>query len=131
VAYVGTQADKMNEAIPAMNELLTKMPESSEAFKSARENIRKSMETDRVTQDDIIFNYLAAKRKGLNYDIRKTIFESVGNLGFEQLNTFHDNELKAKPYTYCIVASDKRVTDEDLKKYGELIKPDMKQIFGY
>lgn len=131
VAYVGTQADKMNEAIPAMNELLNKMPESTEAFKSARENISKSIETDRITQDGILFNYLAAQRKGLNYDIRKNVFETVGKINFTDLNTFHDNELKAKPYTYCIVASDKRVTEDDLKKYGELLKPDMKQIFGY
>lgn len=131
VGYVGTQSDKMNEAIIAMNELLTKMPESAEGFKSAKENIRKSIETERITQDGIIFSYLAAQRKGLNYDARKATFEKVNGISFADLNTFHDNELKSKPYTYCIVASDKRVTDEDLKKYGELTKPDMKQIFGY
>ncbi|PAW93568.1 peptidase M16 [Mucilaginibacter sp. MD40] len=131
ISYVGTQADKMNEAIIAMNELLNNMPESGEAFKAARENIVKSIETERITQDGILFAYLAAERKGLTYDIRKTVFETAGKLGFTELNAFHDTELKGKPYTYCIVASDKRISDEDLKKYGDLTKPDMKQIFGY
>ncbi len=129
--YVGTQSDKMNDAIAAMNELLNKMPESAEGFKSAKENIRKSIETERITQDGIIFTYLAAQRKGLNYDARKATFEKVNNISFADMSTFHDTELKGKPYNYCIVASDKRVTDDDLKKYGELTKPDMKQIFGY
>ncbi|RFZ95191.1 insulinase family protein [Mucilaginibacter conchicola] len=131
VGYVGTQADKMNEAIAAMNDLLNTMPESGEAFKSARENVVKSIETERITQEGILFNYLAAQRKGLDYDIRKNTFETAGKLGFTELNAFHDMELKGKPYTYCVVASDKRITDDDLKKYGELVKPDLKQIFGF
>ncbi|MDB5061576.1 MAG: putative Zn-dependent peptidase, partial [Mucilaginibacter sp.] len=90
-----------------------------------------SIETERITQDGILFNYLTAKRKGLNYDERKNTFTAVNKLGFTDVQAFANNELKDKQFTYCVVASDKRVTDEDLKKYGELFKPDMKQIFGY
>lgn len=131
VGYVGTQADKMNDAIKSMNELLTDMPESEKGVIDAKNNMRKSLETERITQDDILFSYLAAKRLGLDYDARKTTFNSLGKLNFAQIKSFHDSELRGKPYTYCIVASEKRVSDADLKKYGELIKPDMKQIFGY
>jgi predicted Zn-dependent peptidase len=131
VAYIGTQADKMNDAIKAMNELLNNMPESEKSVLAAKDNIRKSIETERITQDGILFNYLTAKRKGLNYDERKNTFTSVNKLGFTDVQSFANNELKDKQFTYCVVASDKRVTDEDLKKYGELFKPDMKQIFGY
>ncbi|MCO5934263.1 insulinase family protein [Mucilaginibacter sp. RB4R14] len=129
--YVGTQSDKMNDAIAAMNELLTKMPESAEGFKSAKENIRKSIDTECITQNGIIFIYLAAQRKGLNYDARKATFKKGNNISFADMSTFHDTELKGKPYTYCIVTSDKRVTDDDHKNYGEQTKPDMKQIYGY
>jgi hypothetical protein len=93
--------------------------------------MRKSIETERITQDDILFNYLAAQRLGLNYDARKETFDSLDKLNFAQINAFHDEVLKGKPYAYCIVASEKRVSDTDLKKYGELIKPDMKTLFGY
>ena len=131
VGYVGTQADKMNDAIKSMNELLTDMPESEKGLTDAKDNIRKSLETERITQDDILFNYLTAQRLGLNYDARKTTFNSLGKLDFATIKNFHDAELKGKSYTYCIIASDKRVSDADLKKYGELIKPDLKQLFGY
>jgi predicted Zn-dependent peptidase len=131
VAYIGTQSDKMNDAIKAMNELLNNMPESEKGVLAAKDNIRKSIETERITQDGILFNYLAAKRKGLDYDERKNTFTAVSKLGFADVQAFATTELKGKPFTYCVVASDKRVTDEDLKKYGELFKPDMKQIFGY
>lgn len=131
VAYVGTQADKMNEAIKAMNDLLTTMPESEKGLLAAKDNVRKSIETDRITQDDILFNYLDAKRRGLDYDLRKSTFTAINKLTLKDAVAFHDAELKGKPFTYCIVASDKRVSDDDLKKYGTLIKPDLKAIFGY
>ena len=131
VAYVGTQADKMNESISGMNELLNDMPESEKNVITAKDNIRKSLETERITDEGILLSYLAAKRRGLNYDDRKNTFNSLDKLSFADIKAFHDSELKDKPFVYCIVASDKRVTDADLKKYGELVKPSLKEIFGY
>jgi predicted Zn-dependent peptidase len=130
-AYVGTQADKLNEAIKGMNELLTDLPQSEKVIASAKDNIRKSLETERITQDGILFSYLNAQRRGLDYDIRKTTFDNVDKLKFDDIKAFHDKEFKDKPYTYCIVASEKRVSDDDLKKYGDLTKLSLKQIFGY
>lgn len=130
-AYVGTQADKLNEAIKSMNELLTVLPESEKVLTSAKENIRKSLETERITQDDILFDYLSAQRRGISYDVRKTTFDTIDKLGFSDVKSFHDKEFKDKSYTYCIVASEKRVSEDDLKKYGDLTKLDLKTIFGY
>ena len=131
IAYVGTQADKLNEAIGSMNELLTDLPESRKVLDVAKENIRKSLETDRITNENILFSYLNAQRKGLDYDARKTTFEAVGSMNFDSIKKFHDEELKNKPYTYCVVASEKRVSEEDLKKYGDFTKLSLQQIFGY
>lgn len=130
-AYIGAQADKFNEAIKGMNDLLADLPESEKALESAKENIHKSIETERITQDGILFDYLSAKRRGLDYDIRKSTFENVDKLGLADVKTFHDQEFKNKPFTYCVVASEKRVSDDDLKKYGELKKLSLKEIFGY
>lgn len=131
VAYVGTQADKLNEAIKGMNELLNDMPDAEKAFASAKSNVMNSLETGRIVQYNILLSYLANKRLGLDYDQRKSIYEEVPKLTFNDIKSFHDAALKDKPYTYCITASDKRVSDDDLKKYGELIKPSLKEIFGY
>jgi predicted Zn-dependent peptidase len=130
-AYVGTQADKFNEAIKGMNELLTDIPESDKVIETSKKNIVKSLETERVTQDGILFDYLNLKRKGINYDIRKVTFENIDKLGYKDIKAFHDSEFKNKPFTYCVVASEKRVSDDDLKKYGDLTKLSLQDIFGY
>lgn len=131
LAYVGCQADKFNESIVAMNELLNDLPNVDENIKFARAGIKKDIETERITQDGIIFNYLTAQQKGLNYDIRKTTYTAVDKIGYPELKKFHTEYLANKPYTYCIVASDKKVTEDAMKKYGELKRLKLEEIFGY
>jgi predicted Zn-dependent peptidase len=131
LAYVGCQADKFNESIIAMNELLNDLPNVVENIKVAKAGIKKDIETGRITQDGIIYNYLAAQRKGLDYDIRKKTFEAVDGIGYDELKKFHSSYVANKPYTYCVVASDKKVSDADMSKYGEVKKLSLEEIFGY
>lgn len=130
-AYVGSQADKMNEAISAMNELLNDIPRADKLLQTAKEGIRQDIETERITNDNIIFSYLAAQKLGLNKDIRKQVYESIDKLSFDDVKKFHDEHLAHKPYTYCIVASEKKVSMDDLKKYGDVKKLTLEEIFGY
>jgi len=131
LAYVGCQADKFNESVIAMNELLNEIPDVEENIKNARAGIKKDIETERITQDGIIFNYLAAERKGLKEDIRKSIYTAVDKIGYGELKKFHTDNLANKPYTYCIVASDKKVSEDDMKKCGEVKRLSLEEIFGY
>ncbi len=131
LAYVGCQADKFNESIIAMNELLNDLPKAAENVNFAKAGIKNDIETERITQDGIIFNYLAAERKGLDYDVRKKIYEAVGAVGYNELKAFHAENIAGKPFTYCIVASDKKIKDEDLNKLGEVKKLTLEELFGY
>jgi predicted Zn-dependent peptidase len=131
LAYVGSQADKFNESVVAMNELLNELPDVQENIKNARAGIKKDIETERITQDAIIFNYLAAQRKGLNEDIRKKTYVAVDKIGYKELKQFHTEYIANKPYTYAIVASEKKLSEDDMKKFGEVKKLSLAEIFGY
>lgn len=131
IAYVGSQADKMKEALDAMNELLTDLPRAEKTVEVARESIRNDISSQRITQDEIIFNYLAAKRLGLNTDYRKFIYEQVGSIKFDDIKKFHEQNIAGKPYTYCIIASREKINMEDLKKIGELKELKLEEVFGY
>lgn len=131
LAYVGCQADKFNESVTAMNELLNELPNVEENIKVAKESIKKDKETERITQDGIIFNYLAAEQKGLKEDIRKQIYMAVDKIDYVEMKQFHTDNIANKPYTYCIVASDKKINEADMKKHGELKKLSLEEIFGY
>jgi predicted Zn-dependent peptidase len=131
LAYVGCQADKFNESIVAMNELLNDLPNVVENIKVAKAGIKKDIETGRITQDGIIRDYLLAQRKGLDYDIRKKTYAAVDGIGYDELKKFHSSYVANKPYTYCVVASDKKVSEADMSKYGEVKKLSLEEIFGY
>jgi len=131
LAYVGCQADKFNESVVAMNELLNDLPNVEENIKFAREGIKKDIETERITQDGIIFNYLAAQQKGLNEDIRKKSFVAVDKIGYPELKKFHTDYLANKAYTYCIVASEKKLPLTEMGKYGTVKKLSLEELFGY
>ncbi|MEO6405912.1 MAG: insulinase family protein [Ferruginibacter sp.] len=131
IAYVGSQADKFNEAVTAMNELLNSVPEIESNVAFAKSNLKKDIETQRIVQDAIIFNYLDAERKGLTEDIRKTKYEAIDKLSYKEIKDFHSRYLANKPYTYAIVASEKKLSMDDMKKYGEVKKLGLEEIFGY
>lgn len=130
-AYVGCQADKFNESIVAMNELLNDLPSVENNMQAARSGLKKDIETERITQDGIIFNYLASERRGLKEDIRKKIYENADKLSYADLKKFHDDNMSNKPYTYCIVASEKKLKTDDVQKCGTVKKLSLAEIFGY
>ncbi|KEQ31750.1 peptidase M16 [Pedobacter antarcticus 4BY] len=131
IAYVGTQADKMNEAVAGMNELLNVLPESEKNFESSKSNSLNALETSRVTKFDIINHYYADKRLGLEQDSRIAEFNGIKPLKFSDIKSFHDNKVSNKPFSYCIVASNKNVKTADMEKFGKLNTLSLEQIFGY
>ncbi|MBQ0152583.1 MAG: insulinase family protein [Chryseobacterium sp.] len=131
MSYVGSQADKFKDATVAMNELLTKMPELPANLELAKNGVKKDIQTERITQDGIIYTYLAAKELGLNEDYRKQVYTSVDGVTMNDLKKFHTTNISGKPYTYAIVASEKKVPMEEMKKLGEVKKITLEELFGY
>ena len=131
IAYVGTQADKISQAISSMDGLLGELPHSEKIFLSSKDNLKKEIETERISQDGIIFSYLTAKRMGLNDDDRRVIYQSIDKMTFDDLKKFQHDWLEGKPFTYCVIASEKKVNPDDLKKYGDVKKVSLQELFGY
>jgi predicted Zn-dependent peptidase len=131
LGYVGSQADKFKDATVAMNELLTTLPELPVNLDLAKVQVKKDIQTERITQDNIIYNYLSSKQLGLNEDPRKKVYSSIDNISMTDLKNFHSQKLSGKSYTYAIVASEKKVPMEEMKKLGEVKKISLEELFGY
>jgi len=131
IAYVGTQADKLNDAIPAMNELLTEIPKAEMNFMSCKDALKSQLETDRVNKEQIIFRVEAAKKLGLNHDVRQDVYEAMDKMTFDDIQRFYNQHYKGKTFNYCVIGSNDKVKTDDLKKYGELAEVSLEEIFGY
>jgi predicted Zn-dependent peptidase len=131
ISYVGCQADKMEQAITAMNELLNVMPKNEQNFESSKTNLMKVIETERIQKSDIIGNYLSSQLKGLDYDLRKEVYAKYGTMKYSDIADLHDQEYSNKSYTYCVLGSDKKINVEDLKKHGPVTILTLEALFGY
>lgn len=131
VAYVGSQADKMTDAVNGMNELLNVLPQSDKSFDGAKANVLNGLETTRITKDGVLYAYFADKKLGFDHDSRIDLYKELKPINFASIKSFHEQKIANKPYTYLIVASDKKVKLEDMQKFGAVTTLSLEQLFGY
>jgi len=131
IAYVGAQADKMNDAVAGMNELLNVLPEAEKSFALSKTNTISTLETSRITKAAMIVAYLADKKLGYDHDSRIDEYAAVKPLTFADIKSFHGAKLAGKNYNYCIVASEKKINMSDLEKFGPVTKLNLETLFGY
>jgi len=131
IAYVGSQADKMNDAVKGMNELLTVLPENEKSFEGAKSNSVNAIQTERIVKDGILAAYFSDKKLGFDHDSRIDLYNNIKPLKLSDMKDFHAAHVSGKSYNYCIVASEKNVKMEDMQKFGPVTKLSLEQIFGY
>ncbi|MFK7901055.1 MAG: M16 family metallopeptidase [Cyclobacteriaceae bacterium] len=129
VSYIGTQADKLEEAVNGMNELLDSMPVSPILFNNSKESILKSIETNRVTKSGIISSYLRAKKMGRTEDNRKKFYEYTRNSSIDQIIDFHKQKISKNKTVYLVIGKKGNIDLDVLKKYGKVIQLSVDDIF--
>lgn len=130
-AYIGTQADKLPEAMKGMFELMNNLPKSDVTFNTSKNAIIQQIETERITTTNVLFNYLNAQKLGLNEDIRKHIYDNVSSLTFEDIKKFHNSNVKDSKYTIMVLGNRDKLDMETLQKYGKVEFLTLDDIFGY
>ncbi|MCD4693443.1 MAG: hypothetical protein K8R79_11050, partial [Calditrichales bacterium] len=118
-------------AMDGMLNLLTNMPESKVLFSLSKEAVIKKIQTERITKSDVLFNYEKAKKLGLDYDIRKDIYDKAPNLKIEDIKTFFNKYIKDKKYTILVLGDIKEMNAKALSKYGKVKYLTLEDVFGY
>lgn len=131
MSYIGTQSDKLPEAMAGMNTLLNDMPVAEANLQIAKNAIRNSIATERITKSDILFSYERAKRLGLDYDLRRDVYEQTPNMSFTDLQKFQQARVKGQNQTILVIGSKDRLNFKELARYGQLQQLSLKEIFGY
>ncbi len=130
-SYIGTQSDKLGEALEGMSDLLNNMPESSENMSNSKEGIIQKIRTERLTKSRILSEYEKAVKMGIDYDIRENIYNEVQEMDMITLKDFHNLHI-APANRIVMVLGDKDNLDlELLKEYGEIKFLTLEDIFGY
>ncbi len=130
-SYIGTQADKLPEALSGLGELMENLPESPELFASAKTGIQEKIRTERIKREKILFTREEAGKLGIDYDIRKDIYEQVGRFSFEDIAQFHKERFSDKKRIMMVLGRIDNLDMETLGRYGTVRTLTLDEIFGY
>jgi predicted Zn-dependent peptidase len=130
-SYIGSQADKLAEALKGLSSLLNDMPNSESGFNSSKEMILQEMRTQRITKTEILFNYLNAENLGNKTDIRKDIYTQVQNYTLDDVQKFQKENVKGKPTTVLVLGKKDALDLKELEKYGTIKFLTLKDVFGF
>jgi zinc protease len=131
LAYVGTQADKMETAVTEVSKLLNNLPEAQKNFDLSKQALLKGIESDWITRDGIYWAYQRAQRRGLDYDIRKDIYTQAQSMTMKDVHSFFDQHVKGKKYVYLVLGGKGDLDMKALAKLGPVKELTLQQIFGY
>jgi predicted Zn-dependent peptidase len=130
-SYVGTQADKLDDAMAGMLGLLTQMPEANSNMENAREGVLQKIRTERITKFKVLEYFEAARKTNLDYDKRSDLFRDVKDFTMEDLKEFHNSHINNDSYTYMVLGSTDEIDVELLEQYGEVTILTLEDVFGY
>lgn len=130
-SYIGTQADKIKEALSGMIELIDSMPKSDLLFLNSKISILETIATQRITKLGVLNDYERNLRMGYTEDIRKAIYDSISTMTFEEIKDLQENYISNHPRIILIIGSKEKINFNELSEYGEVQELTLEEIFGY
>lgn len=131
-AYIGCQADKMPEAIVAMERLLKEMPKSEGKFKAAKESLKNSINSTAIVGVDILFEYLRSEKLGLDMAVNQYVINGISTLTLSDIVKFQTDYISNKPRTIIVFGNFDKL-DKTIFEVGDsqLNILELDKIFGY
>ena len=130
-AYIGTQANKLPEALNAMKELLNEMPLNEAQFETAKTSVLKKLAASRITKTGIFKEYERLKKLGIEKDNRKEIYDLVQNITLKDLNEFFQDSVKNSQFDLLIVANKKDIDFKVLEQFGKVKELTAQYLFNF
>ena len=112
IGYVGTQSDKVVDAINVYMDLLTTMPADTTRMEAIRAALKQAAQTAKPSMRGKASTFEAWKRLGYNDDPAKVNAEKIDNLTYEQIEAFYKENIQGKPITIILMGDPKKI---DLK----------------
>ncbi|CAL2081287.1 Insulinase family protein [Tenacibaculum sp. 190524A02b] len=130
-AYVGTQANKLSQAVDAMMDLMNDMPEAEKQFNAAKEATLKKIAAERITKSNIFWSYERLKKLGIENDNREEMYNTIKGMTIKDLKGFFDNNIKGESYNVMVIGNKKDLDVKSLQKLGKIKEMDVDYLFNY
>ena len=131
ITYIGTQNDKLIDAMEAFNDLLDNMPLSELKFELAKNSLDSRFRANRVRKMSIINTYLSCEEMGLKAPRDKEMFKAIQNFTLNDVVNFNKTYIKGQKRAVAVLGNKDEVDLKSMEKYGKVITLSLEEIFGY
>ncbi len=130
-SFIGTQSDKMKEAIIALNELHQKLPVAEGNFDRAKMAVISKMNTQRTTKSGLFWFNRSLMEMGLDSNYQASKYANVSATTMDDLISFHKKTYSETPFNYAILGDKSKLDMVYLKTLGPIVEVNLQTLFGY
>ncbi len=112
IGYVGTQSDKVNDAISVYMDILNDMPQDSTQLVALKAALKQAAQTAKPAMRSKARTFEYWQRLGYKEDPAKVNTAAIDNLTFADIEKFYEDNIKGKPVTIILMGDPKKI---DLK----------------
>ena len=131
MTHIGTQNDKLMDALEAFTDLLDNMPISQLNFDLAKTSLISEYRTTRVRKMSVINSYLTCEEAGLKDSPSKTNYNLIQKMTINDVINFNKNYIKGQKRVVVVLGNKDEVDLKGLEKYGKVTTLSLEEIFGY
>ena len=130
IGYVGTQNDKVADAIDVYMDLLNNMPDHPERVDNIKTFLRQSALSSKPGMRSKSRVYEYWKQLGYKEDPAKVNMNNINNLTYDQIKSFYEANIKGQPVTVVVIGDPKTINMKQIQsKYGKVKKVSPGKLF--
>ena len=107
--YVGTQSDKVNDAISTYLDLLNETPQDSAHLEAIRAVVRQAAQMSKPSMRGKGMTFDTWQQMGYQEDPAKVNAEAIEHFTFEELKKFYQDNIQGKPVTIVLMGDPKKI----------------------
>lgn len=128
--HLGTQNDKVNDALDVFMDLLNNMPQNVERIDNIKAYLRQEALSSHPDFREKAQYMEVCQRLGYKGDPAEENLAKIDALKFEDIVNFYNKNIKDNPYCIGIIGNPKNIDLGKLQKYGKVVKLSEKKLFN-
>jgi len=130
-AYLGTQPDKLSDAIPALRDIIQEMPMAKGQLEHARQSILRRIESEYISPSRLYWEARAARQLGFDRDLNEDLYKFIEAANADLLLDFHREYVKGRHFKYLLLGREKDMDTSFLDTVGQVQRLSLEEVFGY
>ncbi len=116
IGYVGTQSDKVNDAISVFMDILNDMPADSTNIEALRAALKQAAQTAKPSMRSKASVFEHWQRLGYKDDPARVNARKINDITFADIQKFYEENIKGKPVTIILMGDPKKIDTKAIEK---------------